>query len=232
MLHTTNFPYEVVEKDSRVLPEKRDVVWRHVAHARDALDHFSYWQMRIFFSRPCFAYVGLGLPMETIFGFQLVTRSRKPSLRNGYVWVMIAQVTLGSTALKQFLRQMSRRWCKILETKIVPSNINDLRKHLQHRDQRGSTSNLWMLHQHRNRHVKQLENLMRQLGSSPKPRELHPTGRERRHHCLLQDVGAILLTRSSSVLFLNAWSCRFLVKRSCRAMRTWSPPANTITLRG
>ena len=47
-----------------------------------------------------------------------------------------------------------------------------------------------------------------------------------------QNVGAILFTRSSSVLFLNAWSCRFPVKRSCRAMRMWFPPAKTFTLRG
>ena len=37
------------------------------------------------------------------FGLQLVTRSKKPTLRNGYVCVMIPQVTLGSFALKQFL---------------------------------------------------------------------------------------------------------------------------------
>ena len=114
------------------------------------------------------------------FGFQLVTRSRKPTLRNGYVWVMIPQVTLGSSA---FLTD--------------PTAI-------QHRDQRGSTSNFWMIHQYRHHHGKQLENLVRLLGSSPEPRVLHPSGRERRHLCLLQDVRSILFTRSSSVLFLNA----------------------------
>ena len=166
------------------------------------------------------------------FGFQLVTRSRKPTVRNGYVWVMIPQVTLGSFALKQFLRLMSPRWCIILKAKIEPSSTNDLRKHLQHRDQRCSTSNLWMLHQHRNPHSKQLESLMRLLGSSPEPRVLHPSGRKRRQYCLTQNTGAILFTRSSSVLSLNAWSCRVPVKRSCRAMRMWFPLAKTVTLRG
>ena len=86
-----------------------------------------------------------------------------------------------------------------------------------------------MIHQHRNHHGKQLENLMRLLGSSPEPKVLHPSGKERRHHCLLQDVGAILFTRSSSVLFLNAWSCRSQVKRSCRAVRTWSGSSQEYT---
>ena len=67
------------------------------------------------------------------FGFQLATRFRKPTLRNGYIWVMIPQVTSGSKAWLIFLR-----WYRVLNTKIVPQNINDLRKHLQHRDQRGS----------------------------------------------------------------------------------------------
>ena len=82
----------------------------------------------------------------------------------------------------------SLRWYIILGTKIVPSNINDPRKHLQHRDQRGSTSNLWMLH-----HGKQVENLMRLLGNSPEPRVLHLSGRERRHRRLLQDHGAFFI---------------------------------------
>ena len=127
-------------------------------------------------------------------GFQLATRFRKPTLRNGYIWVMTPRVTLGSSASKQFLRRIFLRWYINMITKIVPSNINDPRKHLQHRDQRGSTSNLWTLHQHPNLHGKQLGNLMRLLGNSPEPRVLHPSGRERRHHCLLQDQGAILFT--------------------------------------
>ena len=107
------------------------------------------------------------------FGFQLATRFRKPTLRNGYTWVMIPQVTSGSNAWLIFLR-----WYIILNTKIVPPNINDLRKHLQHRDQLGS--------------------LMLLPGNFLDPRVLHPSGKERRHHRLSQD-------QSSSVLFLNVW---------------------------
>ena len=164
------------------------------------------------FFRPCFLSCWVGSADGFHSGFQLVTRFRKPTLKNGYTWVMIPQVTMESNALKQFLRLVSPRWYIILITKIVQSNSKDQRKHLQHRDQLGSTSNLRMLH-----HGKQMENLMRPLGNSPECRVLHPSGRARNHHCLLQDQRAILFTQSSSVIFPNAWNCRFLVKRSCRA---------------
>ena len=72
---------------------------------------------------------------------------------------MIPQVTSGCSAWLIFLR-----WLMILNTKILPPNVNDLRKHLQHRDQ-------WV-------------SLMRLLGSYLDPRVLHPSGRKRRHHCL------------------------------------------------
>ena len=92
-------------------------------------------------------------------GFQLVTCFRKPTFRNGYIWVTIPQVTRKQCIKNNSYGYCGLRWYIILNTKIVPSNINDPRKHLQHRDQRGSTSNLWMLH-----HGKQVENLMRLLG--------------------------------------------------------------------
>ena len=92
-------------------------------------------------------------------GFQLVTCSRKPTFRNGYIWVTIPQVTRKQCIKNNSYGYCGLRWYIILNTKIVPKNINDPRKHLQHRDQRGSTSNLWMLH-----HGKQVENLMRLLG--------------------------------------------------------------------
>ena len=66
------------------------------------------------------------------FGFQLATRSRKPTLKNGYTWVMIPQVTSESSAWLIFLR-----WYRVLNTKIVPPNINDLKKHFRHRDRHG-----------------------------------------------------------------------------------------------
>ena len=45
---------------------------------------------------------------------------------------------------------------------------------------------------------------------------------ERRHHCLSQDLGAILSTQNSTDLSLNAWSCRFQVQRSRQASRILS----------
>ena len=56
-----------------------------------------------------------------------------------------------------------------------------------------STSNLWMPHQHRNPHGKQLENLMLLLGNSPEPRAPRPSGKNRRHHCPSQNVYAIFI---------------------------------------
>ena len=73
------------------------------------------------------------------------------------------------------------RWYRVLNTKFVPQNLNDLRKHLQHQDQRGS--------------------LMLLPGNFLDPRVLHPSEEERRHPCIPQDLGAILFTQSSSVLF-------------------------------
>ena len=44
-------------------------------------------------------------------------------------------------------------------------------------------------------------------GNSPELRVLQLSGKNRRHHCLSQSVGAILFT--SSVPFQNVWNCRF-----------------------
>ena len=104
----------------------------------------------------------------------MATRFRKPTLKNGYIWVMIPQVTSESSAWLIF-----PRWYRILSTKIITPNINDLKKHFRHRDLHG----------------KQVENLMRLLGNYLEPRVRHPSGREQRHHCLSQDLGAILFTQ-------------------------------------
>ena len=46
-------------------------------------------------------------------------------------------------------------------------------------------------------------------GAPSAPRSAgHPSGKELRHHCLLDDPGATSSTHSSSVLFLNAWGCK------------------------
>ena len=149
-----------------------------------------------FFLRPCFlksGWVCQWKPFWIAVGDTLQKAYLEESIRVGDD----PASNLGSSALKQFLRWMSQRWYVILNTKIVPSNINNLRKHLHHRDQRGS--------------------LMLLPGNFLDPRVLHPSGRERRHHCLTQNDSVILFTRSSSVPFQNVWNCRFPVKRSCRA---------------
>ena len=64
------------------------------------------------------------------------------------------------------------------------------------------------------------------------PQGLLPSGNKLRHHCLLHNVGAILFTRSSSVPFLNAWSCLYQVKRYCQASKKLSPRAQTSSPRG
>ena len=77
---------------------------------------------------------------------------------------MIPQVTSESSARPIFLR-----WYRVLNTKIVPPNKNDLKKHFRQRDRLG----------------KQVENLIRLHGNYLEPRVRRPFCRERRHHCLL-----------------------------------------------
>ena len=164
--------------------------------------NFSCWQLFIFvFLRPCFFWSGWVCQWKP-FWIAVGDTLQKAYLEE---WIRVGDDSaskLGSSALKQFLRSMSQRWYVILNTKIVPSNINNLWKNLHHRDQRGS--------------------LMLLPGNFLDPRVLHSSGRERRHHCLTQNVSVILFTRSSSVPFQNVWNCRFPVKRSCRAMRKLS----------
>ena len=64
-----------------------------------------------------------------------------------------------SSAWRIFLR-----WYRVLDTKIVPPNKSDLKKHLHYQDQRCS--------------------LMLFPGNPLGPRVLHPSWKELRHHCL------------------------------------------------
>ena len=73
--------------------------------------------------------------------------------------------------------------------------------------------------------------LMLLLGNLLGPRVLHPSGKELRHHCLPYDPGASS-TQRSSILFLNAWICRFQVNRSCQTSKIVSPRVQTSSLRG
>ena len=136
-------------------------------HARCSQINFLIWQLCILCDRVSLCRVGSanGNP----FGLQLATRFRQRTLENRYTWVMIPQITSESSAWLTFLR-----WYRVLKTKIVPPNMNDLKKQFRHRD----------------RHGKQVESMIRQFGNYLEPRVRHPSGREQRHHCLTQDVGA------------------------------------------
>ena len=140
--------------------------------------------------------------VDHVIGFRRLTS------KNGYVLVMIPQVTRVKILLRQFLQLMSQRWYVVLKTKIVPSSTNNLWTHLQHRDQWG--------------------HLMLLPGNSLDPRVLHPSGRTEAP-LPLPKRRCNFFTRSS--FFLNVWSCRIPVERSCRATRMWSPLAKTGTPR-
>ena len=64
-----------------------------------------------------------------------------------------------------------------------------------------SKSNLETLRHHQNLRGKQLENLTRQPGSSREPKVPQPFGKYREHHCLSQNVCAIMFNKSSMVPF-------------------------------
>ena len=72
--------------------------------------------------------------------------------------------------------------------KTVPPHKNDLKKHLRHRDLTWQANG----------------DMVRLLLKYPEPGVRHPSGREMSHHCLLQDLDAMVFTRSNSVLSLNA----------------------------
>ena len=104
------------------------------------------------------------------------------------------------------------RWYRVLGTKILPPNKSVLKKHLLHQDQRGS--------------------LMLLPGNLLGPKVLHPSGKERRHHCLSYDLGAIFLHPKQLSPFPERLELLFQVKRSFQASRTLSPRSQTISLRG
>ena len=123
--------------------------------------------------------------------------------------MMTPQVTSESTAWRIFLR-----WYMIPNTKIVQPYKNDLKKHLQHRD----------------RHGRQVENMVRPLGKYLEPGVRHPSGRELRHPP--RPWCKFVQSKGDQSFFLNAWSCRFQLMRSCHAKRILPPRAQTNYLRG
>ena len=61
---------------------------------------------------------------------------------------------------------------------------------------------------------------------------LQPSGKIRRRHCLYLRVGAVLSIQNSSVPFLNVWNCRIPTERSYQAMRKTFPSFGSVLLRG
>ena len=173
VLHSRNFLHELVENDSHVPPEY-DTLCCDTSYIRAWIScQFSQWQACIFGTH--FPLCQVGSVNGNHFGSRLATRFRRLTWRNGYTWVMTPQVTSESSARRMFLR-----WYMIPNTKIVQPYKNDLKKHLQHRD----------------RHGRQVENMVRPLGKYLEPGVRHPSG-----SCLLQDLGANLFSPRSSVLF-------------------------------
>ena len=93
-----------------------------------------------------------------IFGFQLATHCRKPTLKSGKMLMMVSYVTLVRISFKQFPALPVPWGNEGQRTAIVTS----------------STRNLCTPHQHRVPHGKQLENPTRQLGSSLESTVLQP----------------------------------------------------------
>ena len=198
MLHTTNFPYEVVGNDSAYILNKVTLFCDVLTRVLFPLA-FSFVDNCVF---PCgrespmsgwiCQWKPLSIPVGDTF--------QKACLEVGYELMMGSTSDPGENCIEAVpTADVSTMVRGTEKTYIVPSGTNNLWKRLQHRDQWGS--------------------LMLLLGTFLDARVLHPSGKERKHQCL---------TKSSSVLFLNAWSCRFHVKISCRAVRMWSPLAKTV----
>ena len=150
VFHSSNFPHELVENNSHVRPEKRDVVWWHVVHTRVALKSILLLALSHFCDGVSLC--RFGLPMETILDSSWRCFSQSLPWKRD-VWVMILQVTSGSSAWLLF-----PRWNRVLNINIVLPNMNDLKKHLRHRDRRG----------------KQVENMIRLFKNHLEPRVPYP----------------------------------------------------------
>ena len=122
LLHSSNFPYDVVGNDSAYFLNKV-TLFCDVSTCALFPRVFSFVDNCVF---PC----GCVLLMS---GWIC---QRKPfwiTSKNGYVLVMIPKVTLWKIPLRQFLRLMSQRLYVVQKTKIVPLSTNRLWTHLQHR---------------------------------------------------------------------------------------------------
>ena len=97
---------------------------------------------------------------------------------------------------------------------LIPPNKNDLKKHIRHRD----------------RHGRQVENLIRLLGKYLEPGVRHPSGREHSPKALVQFYSPE--ATQSCPWTPGSCHCHFQVMRSCQATKIQSPQAQTNSLRG
>ena len=187
---------------SRVLPWKGHIVLWHVAHARWSQVNSLDWQSS-FCVCDWIPSCQVGSANGHHFGSPVGESFQKAYLEE---WIHMGDDSSGEQCMENIPTMVQGTGYLDCTTK------SDLKQHLQHQDQ-------WAA-------------LCSYLGASWTPGHCILLGKNGGTIGLHQDLGAILFTRSSSVLFLNAWSCRFQVKRSCRASRILSPRAQTNSLRG
>ena len=123
-------------------------------------------------------------------------------------------LTPNTNSLTCWPKEISRvmRLCRVQATKATSPKQNYMMMHVQHLNQRSS--------------------FMLFPGNLFGPRVLHTFGAETRHHCIFYGPNATSSIQGSSVLFLNAWSCLFQLKRSFQASKKLSPRAQTSSPRG
>ena len=147
VLHSNNFPHELVENNSHVLLYK-ETLCGDMSHTLALVsDQFSCGKRASL--GPLFPPCQVGSVNGHRFGSRSATRFRRLTWKIGYTWVMTPPVRSESNAWLILLR-----WYRVLKTKIVPPDINDLKKHLRHRD----------------RHCRQAHNMICLLGNYLEPR--------------------------------------------------------------
>ena len=156
----------------------------------------------------------MGLPMEIIFGFQLATRFRKPTLEE---WVHMGEDSsskLGEQCMSNIPTMVHDAEYK---ERSYHQTKKDLKKHLRHRDRHVKASGehgtpAWKLSGTQGTAYWWERNEGPLPPLWPRCNFIHP--------------------KADQSLSLNARSCRLQVKRSCRATRMWFPRAQTGSLRG
>ena len=99
MLHSTTFPYNVVGNDSAHFLNKVALFCDVLAHTRYSLE-FSPLLIIVFSLAIVCCSCRAGIAKGNHFEFQSVTHFRMLTSKNGYVLVMIPQVTLGENSIE------------------------------------------------------------------------------------------------------------------------------------